>query len=330
MLGDHKDGQPIAYNIIKNEIKNNKLAHAYLFHSDNIRSASSFAFSFAKTLLCPNNYLDNKTCGNCTICRRIDNKNFTELKIIEPDGLWIKKDQLKELQEEFKMKPLEGTKKVYIIQGADKLNIQAANSILKLLEEPAPNIIAILTTDDIHSVLNTITSRCQVIHLRKEENNDIEDIVIDNEDRKTFIKIGKLYYNNPNELNEFISNESNFQKIESIISFIKKYETLKMDIITELKKAWIDLFDDKNSLIWAFDIMILFYKDILNNKLNRKLEIFDDYIEDIKDLASKEDIDVIMFKLKKILLAKEKIKYNINVNLLMDKLVYEMESGELI
>ena len=102
-----------------------------------------------------------------------------------------------------------------------------------------------------------------------------------------------------------------------------------MDFITELKKAWIDLFYDKNSLIWAFDIMILFYKDILNNKLNRKLEIFDDYIEDIKDLASKEDIDVIMFKLKKILLAKEKIKYNINVNLLMDKLEYEMK-GELI
>lgn len=322
MFDDYKKGQPIAYNIIKNEIKNDTVGHAYLFHSENVKTCSSFALSFAKTLLCPNNFLNNEDCSDCSICRRIDNGNFPEINIINPDELWIKKDQLKELQKKHHTKSLEGEKKVYIINEIDKLNAQAANSILKFLEEPESNIIAILTTDDINAVIKTITSRCQVIHLTRE--------IINNDNESTLMKIGKIYYNDLNEFNDFISDEASIEKIKSIVHFLKNYETTKSDVITTIKNDFIDIFNDKKSLIWAFDIMIFLYKDVLNMKLERDLDVFEDYIKDIKYIANLNSVNEITVKLKQLLVSKEKIKYNININLLMDKLIFEMESGEVV
>ena len=83
--------------------------------------------------------------------------------------MWIKKDQLLDLQSEFNNKAFEGNKKIYIIRSAEKMNVQTANSILKFLEEPVDDIIAILITDNINMLLPTIISRCQVIKLNKKK-----------------------------------------------------------------------------------------------------------------------------------------------------------------
>jgi DNA polymerase-3 subunit delta' len=328
MLDEYSKRQPVAYNILKNEISNNTVAHAYLFHSNNQHDATSFAFSFAKALICPNGTSSNNKCEDCSICKRIDNGNFPELKVIEPDGLWIKKEQLIDLQESFKTKPLEGNKRIYIIKEVDKLNMQAANSILKFLEEPEQDIIALLTTNDIHNVLQTIISRCQIIGLK--EDNNSNEFEINSNSNATLIKIGKLYYKNKEDIDNFINDEKNVKRIDAVVDFVKKYETTKLDILIETKKLWYDYFIDKNDYIWGLDIMALFYKDAINLIYNRKLELFDNYIdtlEIVKSLNKKEDL---IYKIQKILLIKEKVKYNINTNLLMDKLILELESEEYV
>jgi DNA polymerase-3 subunit delta' len=325
MLEDYSERQPIAYNILKNEIKNNTVAHAYLFCSNNQYIVSSFTFSFAKTLLCPNS---SEKCEDCSICKRIDSGNFPELKIIEPDGLWIKKEQLLDLQKSFMTKSLEGNKRIYIIKEVDKLNVQAANSILKFLEEPEQNIIALLTTNDIHNVLQTIISRCQVIGLK--ENNDYDEIEVNSDSNVTLMKIGRLYYKNKNDIDNFVNDEKNVKKIEAVVDFVKNYETIKVDILIEMRKLWYDYFTDKNDYIWGLDIMALFYKDVLNLMNDRKLELFDYYIDKLKFVETLNKKGDLIYKIQKILLIKEKVKYNINTNLLMDKLILELESGEYV
>lgn len=324
MLDNYCNGQPVAYDILKKAINNKTIAHAYLFCSDNAEVAFGFALCYAKTLLCPNNHLNVKTCNNCSICHRIDNNNFPELKIISPDGLWIKKDQLLGLQEEFRMKPLEGNKKIYIINNADQLNVQAANSMLKFLEEPEPNIIALLTTSDMNGILPTIISRCQLIKVTS-NNNSIKNNY-DNVTNKTLIKIGELYYKNDADLKKFLGNDRNVIKLDAIVVFIKKYELLKFDVLLEIKKLWRDYIIEKEEYLWAFDIMVLFYKDVLNFMYNRELEVFGYYTSIIEKVASLNKTEDIIHKLQKILLIKEKVKYNMNLNLLMDKLIIEMES----
>ncbi len=323
MLEDYHDGQPVAYDILKKSIENKTIAHAYLFYSDNADVAFDFALCYAKTLLCPDNKLNTKTCDNCSICHRINNNNFPELKIVSPEGLWIKKDQLLNLQEEFRMKPLEGNKKVYIINNANQLNAQSANSMLKFLEEPEPNIIALLTTSDMNGILPTIVSRCQLIKVMS--NSNIRNSY-DNISNKSLIKIGELYYKNESDLKDFLENDKSVIKLDAVINFIRKYELLKLDVLLEVKKLWQNYFIDKEDYLLAFDIMVFFYKDVLNFMYNRDLEIFDYYKSVIEKAVSLNKIEDIIYKLQKILLTKEKIKYNMNLSLLMDKLIIEMES----
>ena len=161
MLDGYKNSQPIVYKILKNAIINDKVSHAYLIETGGFYDSFNFTMSFVKSLLCPLNNFTKENCSNCHQCEVIDSGNFPEIEIIAPDGLWIKKEQLQNLQKEFGTKALIGNKRVYIIKQADRLNKSAANSILKFLEEPDNNLIAILLADNIYNVLSTIRSRCQ-------------------------------------------------------------------------------------------------------------------------------------------------------------------------
>ena len=166
MLDAYKDGQAVAYNIMMNAINNNKLSHAYLFDSNGNSDVMNIVLSFVKIIICMDKKSDEEILN---IFDRIDNGNYIDVKIIEPDGLWIKKEQLLDLQSEFSKSAIEGSKKIYIIKSADKMNIQTANSILKFLEEPVDDIIAILIVDNINLVIPTIISRCQIIKLNKKK-----------------------------------------------------------------------------------------------------------------------------------------------------------------
>ena len=164
MLEKYKDGQPIVYNILNNAIKNNKLSHAYLFDSNGNSDIMDIVLSFAKMIITSDvkNEEEKKL-----IYKRIDDDNYMDIKIIEPDGMWIKKNQLIDLQTEFSKKAIEGKKKIYIIKSSEKMNPQTANSLLKFLEEPVDDIIAILIVNNINTMLSTIISRCQLIKLKK-------------------------------------------------------------------------------------------------------------------------------------------------------------------
>jgi DNA polymerase-3 subunit delta' len=133
MLELYKDGQPIFYNMVNNAIKNNKLSHAYIFDSNGNPDVMDIVLSFVKEIICMDITDDNNIKN---ICKRIDDGNYVDVKVIKSDGMWIKKDQLLDLQSEFNNKAFEGNKKIYIIRSAEKMNVQTANSILKFLEEP--------------------------------------------------------------------------------------------------------------------------------------------------------------------------------------------------
>lgn len=306
MLDDYQKDQPIIYKILKKQIKNEKNSHAYLFETKGYHDSQKFIQAFTKSLLCPKKNLKIENCNNCHQCEVIASGNFPEIKIINPDGLWIKKEQLQELQSEFNEQAIIGTKRIYIINGAEKLNKSAANSILKFLEEPEGDIIAILLTDNIYSVLQTIRSRCQILKLKEttieKNNNQIENI-------KKMLNI---------EIEE--------EKIEKIIDFINYYETHHLDTILYMNKIWNEYIQTKEEIITAFDIMIMYYKDILNNKIRNKLEIFEQTNE-IKKITEQNKIKELCNKINIISKQKQNIKYNANTNLLMDKLIIELEGG---
>lgn len=317
MLDDFKNIQKVPYKILTNAVSNNKISHAYIIESNGYSQTLDFVISLAKYFLCPFHYSNNINCKNCNQCRNIDNNDFLELKIINSSGMWIKKESMDELQEIFSRKSIIGNKKVYIINEAEKLNISSSNSILKFLEEPSDGIIAILITESINQLLPTIVSRCQVISLKS---NNISG------SRDTIKIIGQYLKNSEYDLNNFLEKGSEF--ITNVVEFIKYYEKNKYDAIVYINKLWHQFFKDKTEIYDAFTIMILFYKDVLNNILEIPLNVFFEYSDDVKIIASYNTKNIVMKKINVIMELRELIKYNINNNLLIDKLIINIKGCE--
>lgn len=313
MLDLYEKEQTKVIKILKNSITKNKVSHAYLFEANDYIDAKKVALAFAKSLLCPYNYTNNQKCVNCTQCINIEKNIFPEIKIIEPDGLWIKKEQLDLLQKEFNEKSILSTKKIYIINQADRLNKAAANSILKFLEEPEDNIIAILITNNMYQLLNTIISRCQIISFSKIDKFDNKNLV----DK---IKSNIQIINNNELIEEDLEN-----KIGQVLDFINYFEKNKINTLLKTQKLWHNNFKEKEEILFGFNLMLLIYQDVLNIKLNRTIKIFNKYEEQIEKIALLNTIDSLTNKINVIMKEKNKINININSNLLIDKLIIELE-----
>lgn len=299
MLDKYIESQNIVYKTLTNAVNKNTYSHAYLFETNGNEDALDIAISFAKTLLCPNNYTNNNQCVNCTQCKKIDKNIFSDIKIIEPDGMWIKKEQLDELQKEFSKKSVESNKKIYIINNAELLNEKSSNSILKFLEEPEENIIAILVTKNIYQLLTTIVSRCQIISLKK---NKEKENIIDEE-----IK----------------------EKLEYVNNFIKYLEKEKIETLLITQKLWHEYFKERKDYINGYELILIYYKDVLNFKLNRQIELFSEYKEEIEVIANNNTFNNLIYKINKIIELKEHIKVNANQSLLLDKLIIELSRGDI-
>ena len=170
--------------IVDKIVSSNRISHAYIIQLKNYDDDFVLVKSFVKAILCKEKrkVSEFSDCKLCNICNLIDNDNYSDLCVIEPEGKEIKKSQLVGLQKEFNNKSLLDNKRIYILKEADKLNESAANTILKFLEEPSDDIVAILVTTNRYKMLETILSRCQVLSIDSKGkeiiyNDEIIDLV---------------------------------------------------------------------------------------------------------------------------------------------------------
>lgn len=170
------------FSIVDKIVDSNRISHAYIIQLKNYDDDFILVKEFVKAILCKEKrkVSEFSNCNLCNICNLIDNNNYPDLSVIEPDGKEIKKSQLLGLQKEFNNKSLLENKRIYILKEADKLNEFAANTILKFLEEPSDDIVAILVTTNRYKMLETILSRCQVLSIDSKDKEIIyTDEIID-------------------------------------------------------------------------------------------------------------------------------------------------------
>ena len=155
---------------LTNTLKTNKLSHAYLVVGEDSLYCGEFILSFVKAIFC----LENKnkefySCEDCKNCNSINHGNYVDFYKLSSETS-IKKDEIQTLKSDLSVKSFYG-KKIYWIKDIEKMTEQAANSLLKFLEEPEDDIIAILSCKNISAVLPTIISRCQQIKLIGQSEN---------------------------------------------------------------------------------------------------------------------------------------------------------------
>lgn len=160
IIGHHQ-----AVTTLQNALQSGRVAHAYLFHGPEGVGKSTLARVFAMAYFCGRAPAD--ACGECADCHRFLQGNNPDFKEVAANGSTIKIDQVREVQREAQFKSYGGKGKVYLLSQAENLTPEAANCLLKVLEEPPPGTVFLLTADNPYRLLPTILSRCQQIPLRR-------------------------------------------------------------------------------------------------------------------------------------------------------------------
>ncbi|RCW50715.1 MULTISPECIES: DNA polymerase III subunit delta' [unclassified Halanaerobium] len=320
-------GQDKAVEILKDEIKNGRISHAYLFSGQGGLGKKKLALEFAKAVFCSNKKLDS--CDSCISCRKVDHSNHPDLKTIvkAEDKSAISIDQIRELKKEITYKPYESDRKIYIIEDADLMTKEAANSLLKTLEEPPEFATIILLVEDEGKLLPTIVSRCQKVKLTDVSAELIKDILLKKDLPQDKAEIlSYLAEGSPGRAVKFAENESFFEKRKSIYNFIAAID----------KKTTVEIFsaaDQFNKLINNdfpfFYLLSNWYRDIIMFKQNYEQGVKNiDYLDLIKKSTDKYTEKNIMDKLEYIELAKKYIDSNVRKDLALEVLLFKLRQLE--
>lgn len=219
----------IGNNKIKKElelsVKLDKTSHSYLFIGKSGIGKKLIAKEFSKMLLC----LDkNKYCNKCKSCIEFESMNNPDFSMIEPDNnSGIKIEQIRDLQRKVIEKPIISQKKVYIINDADLMTVEAQNCLLKTLEEPPKDVTIILIGENEGNFLNTIKSRCMIIHFNKIDDNDIKLYL---QKKYGEVKIPenmlKVFDGSIRKAELLKNNEALYNEVEKVIINLEKYDII--------------------------------------------------------------------------------------------------------
>ena len=169
-------GNDVIKKLLTRAISENRIAHALLFAGPRGVGKYQFAMALAQALNC-DRPTGGDACGECVPCRKIAANEHLDVETFKPDGQFIKIEPMRDLAEKAQYRPYEGRRRVYIIDEADRLNPQAANSILKTLEEPPECTAVVLVTSKPYSLLETIRSRCQMLNFAPLGREEMEAVL---------------------------------------------------------------------------------------------------------------------------------------------------------
>lgn len=338
----------------QNSFENNRLAHAYLFYGPEGTGKDAFALELARTLNCTDEA--KKPCYTCTSCHKINRLNHPDIHLIFPvtksiaqDKIkeLIKKkvenpyagsgsstqhniliDQIRELKNEAKYTPHEAIRKVYIISDADRMTTPAANSFLKILEEPPESLVLILTTSSLNAIPITIRSRCRLIYFPVLDYEGARSVV------SSYVPVDEnishlIHLNENNVKKVFNSLNQDFGRQSQII-----YEFVRASSARDAYKL-IEIVDqitvtrDRNYLLDLLNLLILWFKDVIHVlALGEEATIVNlglkENVINFSKLFSKSEFDLII---SHIYMALANIQKNANAKIVLTALGFRIREN---
>lgn len=314
-----REQQPVVFHTLKNALEHNRLAHAYMFSGPNGTPKKETAYLLAQSLVCEE---EGFACETCDTCYRVAHNEYADMIYLDGTSVSIKKDDIIKLQHNFNKTGLEGNgKKVYILDHAENATVDALNSLLKFLEEPTNDMIAIFIVEQIDRVLPTIVSRCQNIPFTALNAKQCYESVREDLPELDAYLLSHMI-RQKKDIMEASESEDYQHAMFVFRGVIEKYSVSPYHALLFLQLEGFPAKQKKHgkqSLVYVIDMLSIFFKDCLKDNQ----EVQDVWYQ--KQLVSMQNKQIDNVKILQILMqAKDKLLRSVNLQLLIDQMLCQM------
>lgn len=313
---------------LKNAISGDKVSHAYILNGEDGSGKNMLAKAFAKALLCEKGLPES--CGECHFCKQVESNNNPDLIYVtheKPASIGVE-DVREQLVEDIQIKPYNGRYKVYIVDEAEKLTVQAQNAILKTIEEPPAYSVILFLTNNAEIFLPTIISRCIIFNLRPLRESEIMEYLIAKFRIPEYeAKVCASYAQGKLGRGIKLASSEEFSRIKEealkLVNNVYSYDIA--DLIDAVKR----ITEFKISVNEYIDLLQMWYRDVLLFKVTKDPNglIFADEINGIRKQASRssyEGLERILYGLD---VAKARLKANVNFELTIELMLLTIKEN---
>ncbi len=298
-----------------------RVSHAYILSGEEGMGRKTIAKAFAMTLLCEKH--GTEPCMECHSCKQFLSGNH-------PDVIWVTHEKPAsigvddvriQINDTVSIRPYSSPYKIYLVDEAEKMTVQAQNAILKTIEEPPSYAVFLLLTENAETLLPTINSRCVMLKLRNIKDTLIKKYLMENleiPDYKADMCTAFAQGNVGRAI--MLANSEHFNEIrEEAVQLLKHIHDMELsEIVAAVKNISVYKLEITDYL----DIIMIWYRDVLLYKATKEIDkvVFKDQLQSIKEQARKssyEGIELILESLEK---AKARLKANVNFDLVMELL----------
>lgn len=312
----------------KGAISMDKVSHAYILNGADKSGKMMLAEAFAMALQCEKSA--EEPCMECHSCKQVVSKNQPDIIYVtheKPNTLGVD-DIRKQLNDDIVLKPYSSRYKIYIVDEAEKMNIQAQNALLKTIEEPPAYAVVLLLTTNAEGFLPTILSRCVRLNVKAVADEKIRNFLMKEKqipDYQADLCVAFAQGNVGKAIQ--LSSSENFNEMKkSVLQLVKRLDDIDLYEMTQAVKQ---IGEYKLEITDYFDLMMIWYRDVLIYKATKDVNqlIFQEEVYNIKketDRCSYEGVETILEALEK---AKARLKANVNFELTIELLLLTIKEN---
>ncbi|MFE5324479.1 DNA polymerase III subunit delta' [Paenibacillus sp. NPDC056579] len=316
-------GQERVKRILQNSLRTDKVSHAYIFTGPAGTGRKQMALAFAQALYCE--VLPDDACGECLNCRKVEHGNHPDLHWIRPDGASIKIEQIRELQKQFSYRASASGPKMYILEDADKMTVQAANSLLKFLEEPTSRVVAILISDNGQALLPTIRSRSQWIPFAPMSRDRMVSMLQEEGQPSVLIQAAVRLAAGPDAARQMMQGNG-FAEIRNLVIQLTKESMSRLPtaLLTAQQKLAKSELSDQLPLF--MDLLILWLKDMVQLHLGNRTDlVYADQTDWMGGLALSYDMKHWVRCLEQAVEQQKRLRFHANPQLVLEKMLMQLK-----
>jgi len=307
--------------VLRRSLRNGKTAHSYLFEGVPGSGRKKTAMMLIQALFCK--ALTDDACGDCHSCRKIVSGNHPDIHHIVPlpDKRDISIDQLRELQHILSLRPYEAPRKACIIDPAERMSVNAANSLLKTLEEPPGNALIVLLTENAGMLLSTVRSRCQLIRFAPLSPEHVITVLErSGMPPETATLIAPMSGGSLQRALE-LDNESLVVRREAVLSRVSQLSNNRIATIFDAAE---ELSGNRDATLELLDMLLSFFRDAVHLGAGNREIVNRSVRRAIESIAAQRSFPRNLEILEQINATKRDVQRNANSKLALDNLFMAM------